>query len=53
MDDGSGADCARVGFPMALIGGIVFGALINNMAFGIIAGLVVGFGIVTFGRSKA
>lgn len=35
-----------LGFPLGLCAGIIFGALIDNMAAGILLGLALGFGIV-------
>lgn len=37
-----------IGFPLGIAIGIIFGALIDNMGFGIIAGLLLGFGIIKF-----
>ncbi len=47
MDKKSG-----VGFVLGVSGGIVFGALIDNMAIGLILGFAVGFGLIKFGRKK-
>ena len=35
-----------VGFGLALCGGIILGAFFDNMALGIIIGLLLGFGII-------
>lgn len=35
-----------VAFPVAMIGGILFGALIDNMGIGIALGLLFAFGIL-------
>lgn len=41
-----------LGFPLGMAIGIIFGALIHNMAIGVIAGLALGFGVITFKRDK-
>ncbi len=49
-DGGEKAKSNAVGLPMGLIGGVILGALIDNMAFGLIAGLAVGIGMIRIGR---
>lgn len=51
MNKKGGAKVA-IGFPLGLCIGIIFGALIHNMAIGVIVGLALGFGVVKFGRKK-
>jgi hypothetical protein len=41
-----------VGFVLGVSGGIIFGALIDNMAIGLILGFAVGFGLIKFGGKK-
>lgn len=41
-----------LGGPMGIVAGIILGALIDNMAIGIIVGFVLCFGIVKFGGKK-
>lgn len=50
MDKRSGGN-----FVLGVCGGIIFGALIDNMAIGLLLGFAVGFGLVKFngGKSKA
>jgi len=48
MDKKSG-----VGFVLGVCGGIIFGALIDNMAIGLILGFAVGFGLIKFSGKKA
>ncbi|MEH0198393.1 hypothetical protein V7S57_21800 [Caulobacter sp. CCNWLY153] len=42
-----------VGFVLGVCGGIIFGALIDNMAIGLILGFAVGFGLIKLGGKKA
>lgn len=42
----------KIGFPLGMAGGVIFGALIDNMAIGILLGLAVGCGVITFRRGK-
>lgn len=41
-----------LGGPMGIVAGIILGALIDNMAIGIIVGFALCFGIVKFGGKK-
>jgi hypothetical protein len=41
-----------VGFVLGVSDGIIFGALIDNMAIGQILGFAVGFGLIKFGGGK-
>lgn len=41
-----------LGGPMGILAGIILGALIDNMAIGIIVGVVLCFGVVKFGGKK-
>lgn len=41
-----------VGFVLGVSGGIILGALIDNMAIGLILGFAVGFGLIKFGGKK-
>lgn len=40
-------------FGLCVIGGIILGALIDNMAIGLILGFAVGFGLLGLNRSKS
>jgi len=42
-----------LGGPMGIVAGIILGALIDNMAIGIIVGFALCFGIVKFGGKKS
>lgn len=42
-----------VGFVLGVCGGIIFGALIDNMAIGLILGFAIGFGLFKFGGKKS
>lgn len=37
-----------IGFAMGVFGGIILGALIDNMAIGLLIGFALGFGILKF-----
>lgn len=41
-----------VGFVLGVCGGIILGALIDNMAIGLLLGFAVGFGVLKFGGDK-
>jgi hypothetical protein len=40
-------------FILGICGGIIFGALIDNMAIGLLLGFAVAFGLITFKRRKS
>ena len=40
-------------FVLGICGGIIFGALIHNMAIGLLLGFAVGFGLVKFNGRKS
>jgi len=40
-------------FGLCVIGGIILGAVIDNMAIGLIVGFAVGFGLLGLNRSKS
>jgi hypothetical protein len=48
MDKKSG-----VGFVLGVCGGIIFGALIDNMAIGLLLGFAVGLGLFRFSGGKS
>ncbi|WP_454714937.1 hypothetical protein [Caulobacter segnis] len=43
---------AFLGGPMGIIAGIILGALIDNMAIGIIVGFALCFGVIKFSSKK-
>lgn len=51
----SGASIKKDGppFVLGICGGIILGALIDNMAIGLLLGFAVGFGLIKFGRRKS
>ena len=42
-----------VGFPLAVVGGIILGSIIDNMAIGLLIGFAVGFGWIKLKSSKS
>jgi hypothetical protein len=44
---------AVLGGPIGIIAGIILGALIDNMAIGVLVGLALCFGIVKISRDKS
>ncbi|WP_230281678.1 hypothetical protein [Croceicoccus sp. Ery15] len=42
-----------IGFPMAIVCGIIFGSLIDNMGLGVCLGILVGLGLLKWPRKQA
>ena len=40
-------------FVLGICGGIILGALIDNMAIGLLVGFAVAFGVIRFGRRSS
>jgi hypothetical protein len=49
----SGGSRKGIGFPMAIVCGIIFGSLIDNMGLGVCLGILVGLGLLKWPRKRA